>query len=76
MLYLTTQLGESLSNRELVMLELYAAGMNTTEIAAMMDLDESLTEVYKRTLLKKMNVPGIAELVARALRNGLIQRAA
>jgi len=63
---------EALSDRELQVLRLIAAGKSVKEIAAELYLSVKTVSTYRARLLIKMNLETNAELIHYAIQNGLI----
>jgi len=66
----------SLTPRESEVMELLAHGNSYREIGARLHLGERTIETYRRRIADKLGVRSRAELVAYALRLGLVQRPA
>jgi len=64
---------EALSNRELEVLCLIAAGKTVGEIAAALSLSDKTISTYRRRILDKMGMNTSAELTHYAIRNGLVE---
>jgi DNA-binding NarL/FixJ family response regulator len=65
-----------LTPRELEVMELLAHGDSYRDIGAQLHLGERTIETYRRRIADKLGVRSRAELVAYALRHGLVQAAA
>ncbi|MBI1892207.1 MAG: response regulator transcription factor [Burkholderiales bacterium] len=63
---------ESLSNRELEVLKLIAAGESLVRIAEVLHLSPNTVTTYRARILEKMGMGSNAELTRYALENGLI----
>ncbi|MCU0420708.1 MAG: response regulator transcription factor [Cyclobacteriaceae bacterium] len=61
-----------LSKREHQVLQLICQGFSTKQIAADLHMSEYTTDGHRKEMLKKTNTKNTAELVAYALRNGLM----
>jgi two-component system response regulator NreC len=64
--------GDGLTTRELEVLRLLALGHTSAEIAAKLHLSRRTVETHRARILRKLGVTTRAELVAYALRRGLI----
>lgn len=64
--------GSALTPRELEVLELICAGRSNREIAAELDLSINTIGVHRANIMDALGVHKTAELVAYAIRNGLI----
>lgn len=62
----------SLSLREIEVLRLIAEGFNTEEIGLRLGLKPNTIETHRRHLLEKLDVRNSAELVRRAVSNGIL----
>ena len=65
--------GETLSERELEVLKLMAAGKSNKEIATALFITEGTVKSHGKSIFAKMNVRSRAEAVAEAGRRGLIR---
>jgi len=63
---------ESLSNRELEVLKLIAAGESLVNIAVKLHLSPNTVTTYRSRILEKMGLASNAELTRYAIENGLI----
>lgn len=63
---------EALSNRELEVLKLIAAGESLVRIAETLHLSPHTVTTYRARILEKMGLSGNAELTRYALENGLL----
>lgn len=63
---------EALSNRELEVLKLVAAGESLVNIAGRLHLSPSTVTTYRTRILEKMGFANNAELVRYAMENGLL----
>ena len=63
---------EALSNRELEVLKLLAAGESLVNIAGRLHLSPSTVTTYRTRILEKMGFANNAELVRYAMENGLL----
>jgi DNA-binding NarL/FixJ family response regulator len=70
--YLIDDSGAHLSNREVEVLRLIADGHTNPEIARVLKIRPETAKGYRKTLIEKLNVRNTAELVAKAIRQGLI----
>jgi DNA-binding NarL/FixJ family response regulator len=68
----TSQSHESLSNRELEVLKLIAAGETLVNIASKLHLSPNTVTTYRARILEKMGAASNADLTRYALENGLI----
>lgn len=66
---------ELLSDRELQVLQLIAAGKSVTEIAAALSLSPKTVSTHKARLMEKMRMTNQAELIRYAMAHGLAQAA-
>lgn len=64
---------EALSNREMQILRLLAAGRSVKDIAAQLALSEKTISTYRTRVLEKMSLKSNAELMRYALRAGLVE---
>jgi DNA-binding NarL/FixJ family response regulator len=64
--------GVRFSKRESEILNLICQGQSTKQIAERLQLKDTTVEDYRKEMLKKANAQNTAELVAFALRNGLL----
>ncbi|MFN8287949.1 MAG: LuxR C-terminal-related transcriptional regulator [Chitinophagales bacterium] len=62
-----------LSNREQQTLALIADGLATKHIAEQLNISVDTVETHRKNLLRKLNAVNMAEAVARAFRNKLLQ---
>jgi len=60
------------SKRELDVLHLIVKGLSTKQVAETLQLSETTVESYRKEMLKKTGCKNTAELIAFALRNGLL----
>jgi len=63
---------ESLSDRELEVLRLIAAGKSLTEIASSLSLSDRTVSTYRTRILEKMNMKNNAEIILYAINNNLL----
>ncbi|MFZ5766155.1 MAG: response regulator [Thermodesulfobacteriota bacterium] len=63
---------DSLSKRELQILELVAEGLTTPEIAKKLDLSPKTVSRHRERIMNKLNLHSTTELVKFAIRTGLI----
>lgn len=68
----TASTHEALSNRELEVLKLLAAGESLVNIAGRLHLSPSTVTTYRTRILEKMGFANNAELVRYAMENGLL----
>jgi DNA-binding NarL/FixJ family response regulator len=66
-------LHDALSDRELQVLRMLAAGKAVKEIAVELSLSEKTVSTYRTRILEKMRMSGNAELMRYALRVGLVE---
>lgn len=64
--------GAVLTNRELEILQLIAAGNSNREIAEMLKLSVKTVETHRMHLMEKLDIHDVASLTRYALRKGLI----
>ncbi|MGD8626566.1 MAG: response regulator transcription factor [Anaerolineae bacterium] len=62
---------ESLSPRELEVLQLVAEGKSSAEIADLLALSPKTVDTYRSRLMRKLNLDDLASLVKFAIRHGL-----
>lgn len=65
---------ESLSDRELQILELIGAGYKTTQIASMLHLDKKTIGTYRLRLIRKLSLRDSNELIHYAIRRAQTER--
>jgi len=65
---------ETLSNRELQVFQLLAAGKQVSQIGKELSLSTKTISTHRAKILKKMNMKSNAELMFYAIDNGLISR--
>ena len=65
---------DRLTERELDVLRLVVAGMRNKEIAADLGISENTAKFHLRNILDKLHAQNRAEVVARAMREGLVDR--
>jgi len=65
---------DRLTERELDVLRLVVAGMRNKEIAADLGISENTAKFHLRNILDKLHAQNRAEVVARAMRDGLVGR--
>jgi DNA-binding NarL/FixJ family response regulator len=68
----TVSTHEALSNRELEVMKLIAAGESLVKIAETLHLSPNTVTTYRTRILEKMGMSSNAELTRYALENGLI----
>lgn len=66
------QHNQSLTEREYQTLNMIIAGKNNREIAEIMSISPKTVDKHRTSLMKKLNTHSVAELIAYALREGLI----
>ncbi len=64
---------DRLTERELDVLRLVVAGLRNKEIAAELGISENTTKFHLRNILDKLHAQNRAEVVARAMREGLVE---
>ena len=64
---------ESLTQRELQVLQLVAEGRTTKEIAASLGVSAKTADSHRSNIMHKLNMHTVAELVRYAIRRGLVQ---
>ena len=62
-----------LSPRERQIVQMIAEGNSTKQIARALDLSPRTVDVHRANLLRKLNLPCVADLVRYALRNNMIE---
>jgi two-component system, LuxR family, response regulator FixJ len=67
-----SQLGESLTKMELIVLRLLTEGKKNREIAAVLHRSARTVEVHRSHLMRKMGANNVAELLRRASELGLV----
>jgi DNA-binding NarL/FixJ family response regulator len=67
-----TQDPDHLTDRELDVLRLVVAGLRNKEIAARLGISENTVKFHLRNILDKLHAQSRAEVVARAMREGLV----
>ena len=63
---------EALTEREVEVLRLVTQGLRNREIAARLDISENTAKYHLRNILEKLHAHSRAELVGRAVREGLV----
>ena len=63
---------EGLTEREVEVLRLVTQGLRNREIAARLDISENTAKYHLRNILEKLHAHSRAELVGRAMREGLV----
>lgn len=73
--YLQQNLGEaeSLTRRELQVLQLVAEGKTTKEIAVSLSVSAKTADSHRSNIMHKLNLHSVADLVRYAIRRGLVQ---
>ncbi|MBF0505514.1 MAG: response regulator transcription factor [Nitrospirae bacterium] len=61
-----------LTNREREVLQLFAEGKSTKEIAALLQVSPKTIETQRQSIFSKLNIKSVAELTRYAIREGLI----
>jgi DNA-binding NarL/FixJ family response regulator len=61
-----------LTNREREVLQLFAEGKTTKEIAALLQVSPKTIETQRLNIFSKLNINNVAELTRYAIREGLI----
>jgi DNA-binding NarL/FixJ family response regulator len=64
---------DHLTERELDVLQLVVRGLRNKEIAAGLGISENTTKFHLRNILDKLHAQNRAEVVARAMREGLVE---
>jgi two-component system, NarL family, response regulator NreC len=64
---------ESLTRRELQVLQLVAEGKTTKEIAAALEVSAKTADSHRSNIMHKLNLHSVADLVRYAIRRGLVQ---
>ncbi len=64
---------ESLTRRELQVLQLVAEGKTTKEIAASLSVSVKTADSHRSNIMHKLNMHSVADLVRYAIRRGLVQ---
>jgi DNA-binding NarL/FixJ family response regulator len=64
---------DRLTEREMDVLRLVVAGMRNKEIAGGLGISENTTKFHLRNILDKLHAQNRAEVVARAMRDGLVE---
>jgi DNA-binding NarL/FixJ family response regulator len=64
---------DRLTDREMDVLRLVVAGMRNKEIAADLGISENTAKFHLRNILDKLHAQNRAEVVARAMRDGLVE---
>jgi DNA-binding NarL/FixJ family response regulator len=64
---------DRLTERELDVLRLVVAGLRNKEIAAQLGISENTVKFHLRNILDKLHAQNRAEVVARAMRGGLVE---
>lgn len=67
---------QSLTGREQQTLNMIVRGLNTAEIGAALGISPKTVEKHRSSLMAKLEVKSVAQLLARALKDGLIDPAA
>lgn len=63
---------EALSDRELEVMKLIAAGNKVTEIAGILSLSDKTISTYRTRIMEKMNMKTNAEIIRYAIQNKLV----
>lgn len=61
----------SISSRERQILQLFAEGKNTKQIAFILDLSVKTVESHRSNIMKKLNLHSLADLIKYAIRQGI-----
>ena len=61
----------SLSEREIEVLKFFAEGLSYKEIGEKLFISHRTVETHKKSILKKLEIQSLAELIKYAIRNGL-----
>ena len=69
----TEEMPDELTSREIEVLELVALGRTNLEIADGLGISENTVKFHMKNILQKLHARNRAEVVAYALRSGLIQ---
>ncbi|HHO58897.1 MAG TPA: response regulator transcription factor [Thiotrichales bacterium] len=69
------QNNQTLTERELQTLNMIIAGKTSREIADIMSISPKTVDKHRTSLMKKLNIHSVAELMAYALREGLVDPA-
>jgi DNA-binding NarL/FixJ family response regulator len=64
---------DRLTDREMDVLRLVVAGLRNKEIAAQLGISENTAKFHLRNILDKLHAQSRAEVVARAMREGLVE---
>ena len=64
---------DPLTNRERQVLQLVAEGKTTKEVAVILGVSVKTAESHRSTLMEKLDIHSIAELVRYAIRRGLVE---
>jgi len=65
---------ESLSPRELEVLELVAAGNTSKDVANLLHLQVETVRTYRKTIMRKLGVKHVAALVSVAMQSGILKK--
>ncbi len=65
--------GRQLTAREREVLQLLAEGKSNKEAASILDISVNTVEVHRASLMKKLNLHSIGELVRYAIRNKMVE---
>jgi two-component system, NarL family, invasion response regulator UvrY len=63
---------EALSDREMQMFHLLAAGLGGSEIAQKLNLSPKTVSTYKKRILEKMQLANLADLIRYAMKHELL----
>ena len=66
------QSGQALSRREREVLQLFAEGFSTTQIAEALHISRKTVETHKSHIMKKLNITNLVDLVKYAFKEGVI----
>ncbi|MGH9881658.1 MAG: response regulator transcription factor, partial [Pyrinomonadaceae bacterium] len=62
-----------LTSREREILQLLAENKSNKEVAARLGISVRTVETHRRSIMQKLNVSSIVELVHYAIRNGMVE---
>jgi DNA-binding NarL/FixJ family response regulator len=66
-------LPDALTSREREIAQLIAEGCNNVNVAALLDISLKTAEIHRRSIMRKLNLRSVAELVRYAIRNKIIE---
>jgi DNA-binding CsgD family transcriptional regulator len=61
-----------LGDRETEIVRLIAAGQSSKAVAERFGISTATVEAHRRNIMKKLGLPGVADLTRWAVRNGLV----